>query len=238
MIRVEGYIKLFRCLLDKPIWKCSTPEQKTILITLLLKANHSEAEWEWQGQKFKVKPGQFVTSLDSIVKACGKGITIQNVRSALRRFEKLGFLTNQSTKIGRLITIENWYIYQKCNNQPNKDYNKEVTMDQQRANKELTPNKNDKNDKKKYTDEFELFWKEYPNKKGKSQTYKHWNKLLKQYSPDQLILAAKRYAKDCENTEKKFIKVGYNFLGDCIYEDYISERGFAPKQEYKRKVRR
>ncbi|WP_231701855.1 helix-turn-helix domain-containing protein [Crassaminicella thermophila] len=143
---MRGWISLYRCLLEKPIWKNSTPEQKTILITLLLMANHQESEWEWKGQKFKAKPGQFITSLDSIVKACGKGITIQNVRSALKRFEKLGFLTNQSTKTGRLITIENWEIYQENNNQSNKANNKEVTKRQQRGNKEVTPNNNDNND--------------------------------------------------------------------------------------------
>lgn len=142
----DGYIALYRCLLKKPIWKTSTPEQKVILVTLLLMANHSEVEWEWQGKKFKAEPGQFVTSLDGIVKQCGKGITTQNVRSALARFEKLDFLTNESTKTGRLVTILNWRTYQVEYPQANKDTNKEVTKTQQRGNKEVTPNNNDNND--------------------------------------------------------------------------------------------
>lgn len=130
----EGYIGLYRCLLDKPIWQRSTPEQKTILITLLLLANHEENEWEWMGQKFKVFPGQFVTSLESITKACGKGISIQNVRSALERFEKLEFLTSGSTKCGRLVTILKWHTYQTELRKGNKDTNKEVTKRSQRGN--------------------------------------------------------------------------------------------------------
>ena len=144
---MQGWIKLYRVIKQKPIWLKSTPEQKAILVTLLLMANHESNEWEWQGEKFSVNPGQFITSLDSIVKEAGKGITIQNVRSALVRFEKLQFLTNKSTKTGRLITIENWELYQCDDVQPNKDTNKEVTKTQQRGNKEVTPNKNDKNDK-------------------------------------------------------------------------------------------
>jgi DNA replication protein DnaD len=140
-----GFIKLYRYLLDKPIWIKSTPEQKTILVTLLLMVNYEEKEWEWMGEKFKVLPGQVVTSLDKIVEAAGKGITIQNVRSAIVRFQKLGFLTNKSTKTGRLITIENWEVYQDGYVEPNKDTNKEVTKTQQRGNKEVTPNKKDKN---------------------------------------------------------------------------------------------
>lgn len=142
-----GWIKLHRALLDKTIWINSTPEQKTILITLLLMANHEPNQWEWKGKKYIVKSGEFITSLEKIVAKCGKGITTQNVRSALKRFEKLQFLTNESTKQNRLIKIENWGLYQDEKNQPNKATNKEVTNDQQRPNKEVTTNKNDKNDK-------------------------------------------------------------------------------------------
>lgn len=142
-----GWIKLHRALLDKTIWQNSTPEQKTILITLLLMANHEPNQWEWKGKKYIVKSGEFITSLEKIVAKCGKGITTQNVRSALKRFEKLQFLTNESTKQNRLIKIENWSLYQDEENQPNKATNKEVTNDQQRPNKEVTTNKNDKNDK-------------------------------------------------------------------------------------------
>jgi len=142
-----GWIKLHRALLDKTIWINSTPEQKTILVTLLLMANHEPNQWEWKGKKYTVKSGEFITSLEKIVAKCGKGITTQNVRSALKRFEKLQFLTNESTKQNRLIKIENWSLYQDEENQPNKATNKEVTNDQQRPNKEVTTNKNDKNDK-------------------------------------------------------------------------------------------
>ena len=142
-----GWIKLHRALLDKTIWINSTAEQKTILITLLLMANHEPNQWEWKGKKYIVKSGEFITSLEKIVAKCGKGITTQNVRSALKRFEKLQFLTNESTKQNRLIKIENWGLYQDEENQPNKATNKEVTNDQQRGNKEVTTNKNDKNDK-------------------------------------------------------------------------------------------
>ncbi len=140
----DGWVKIYRNLKDKPIWKKSSPEHKTIFITLLLMANHDLKEWEWQGKKFKVNPGQFVTSIGSIIKECGKGISTQNIRSALARFKKLEFLTNESTKTGRLITIINWGSYQHQDKKPTK----KPTDSQQRGNKEVTPNKNDKKDKK------------------------------------------------------------------------------------------
>jgi len=124
--------------MDKPIWIKSTPEQKSILITLLLMANHEISEWEWMGEKFNVEPGQFVTSIESIRMQSGKGISIQNIRGALVRFEKLEFLTNKATKTGRLITIVNWDSYQLKETKPTK----KPTKTQQRPNKDPTPNKN------------------------------------------------------------------------------------------------
>ncbi|SHJ53308.1 DnaA N-terminal domain-containing protein [Clostridium cavendishii DSM 21758] len=152
----EGWFKLHRCLFEKAIWQQSTPEQKVILITLLGLANHKGREWEWKGTQFKAEPGMLVTSLESITARCGKGISIQNVRSAITKFKKYGFLTEEVTKTGRLITILNWGLYQGGEYITNKDTNnqvtnnqqstnKEVTNSQQRGNKEVTPNKNDKN---------------------------------------------------------------------------------------------
>ena len=135
----KGWIKLHRELTDKAIWLDSTPEQKTILITLLIMANHEENEWEWKGEKCKVGKGQFITSLESITKKCGKGVSVQNVRTALKRFEKYEFLTNESTNKNRLITIVNWVSYQ--GNEENQQAN------QQAANKQLTTNKNERTKK-------------------------------------------------------------------------------------------
>lgn len=143
----EGWFKLHRELMKKPIWLESTPEQKVILITLLSMANHRGKEWEWKGSSYKAEPGQFVTSLESIKDKCGKGISLQNVRTALKRFEKYEFLTNESTKQNRLITIVNWGIYQAREDESNKETNSELTDTSQTPNSHLTTNKNVKNDK-------------------------------------------------------------------------------------------
>lgn len=137
----KGWIKLYRCLLDKAIWRCSTPAQKAVLITVLLMANHEDKEWEWQGQKYICKPGQFISSLSAI--ADKAGVTIQSVRSALKKFEKYDFLTNQSTKDGRLITIVNWEFYQGIDELPNKAPTKTSTNQIENFNKEANkePNK-------------------------------------------------------------------------------------------------
>lgn len=107
-----GYFKLHRELFDKPIWTESTLEQRTILITLLSMASYKKKQWEWHGKTYEIEPGQFVTSLSSIQKKCGKKVSISHIRTSIEKLEKLNFLTNESTKQGRLITIVNWGLYQ------------------------------------------------------------------------------------------------------------------------------
>lgn len=131
-----GFIALHRKLLDSPIWQVTTVEQKVILITLLLMANHSEKKWYWQGEEFICQPGQFITSLPNIVKACGNGLTVQNVRTALKKFENMNFLTDQSTKTGRLITIVNWQVYQGKRDVDNRQPNSQLTESQQTPNRQ------------------------------------------------------------------------------------------------------
>lgn len=136
---MTGWVKLYRELIDKPIWLSSTPEQKTILVTILLMANHESKEWEWNREKFSITKGQFVTSLQSIANRCGKGISVQNVRTAISRFSDLNFLTYKSTKMGRIITICNWCKYQPEKKETNKG-----------SNNPLTTNKNERNNNSDY----------------------------------------------------------------------------------------
>lgn len=144
-----GWVKLYRELKSKSIWQLSSPEQKVVLITILLLANHEENKWEWKGEQFTCRPGQLITSLNSLVRECGDGVSIQNVRTALDRFEKLGFLTNVSTKTGRLITIVNWEKYQGKDYVSNKDANKDLTKSQQ--GESITKVLNDENLTKQLT---------------------------------------------------------------------------------------
>lgn len=110
---MEGWIKLHRQLLKSTIWKISTPEQKTVLIALLLTANHCANDWEYKGQPYTCQPGQLVTSVNSIMEACGKGITDKKVRNALDKFVKHGVIEKESSTKNTLITFVNWDKFQK-----------------------------------------------------------------------------------------------------------------------------
>lgn len=136
----DSWIKLYRKLLDDSLWKISTPEQKVLMITILLMVNHKEKEWTWEGKKFKVPVGGMLTSLKKIGKNAGKKISIEKIRVFIKKFQKYGFLTNTSTKTGRLIVVLNFDKYQ--NKIP-----KRLTNTYQSYNNHITSNNNDKNDK-------------------------------------------------------------------------------------------
>jgi len=243
---MTGWTKLYRDLLNKSIWQLSTPEQKTILITIILMANHEEKSWEWKGEKYCCKPGQFITSLEKIVENCGKGITIQNVRTALKRFEKLEFLTNESAKQGRLISIVNWRLYQDDENKTNKEPNKELTNSQQTANKELTPNKNEKNDKnermstvcnKQVLELFEKLWKLYPVKKGKGQVSFTAKRRLFKVGYEEIVRAMDRYISELErDSEWRKPQNGSTFFNGG-YIDYLDDN-YVPQRTMKTTVKK
>lgn len=140
-------------------------------------ANHSEQEWEWKGERYICMPGQMITSLEKIAKTAGKGISIQNVRSAIERFQKYDFLTNESTKQSRLITICNYGSYQDV-----EDGSQQSS--QQSANRRPTTNNNVNKDNNINIGDFDVFsfenvWALYERKGNKKTSLSRWNKLSK-----------------------------------------------------------
>lgn len=194
----KGWLKLHRELTEKAIWNQSTPEQKVILITLLMMANHDAKEWEWKGEKYTILPGQLITSLGSIAEKAGPGISIRNIRTALDKFEKYGFLTNQSTNKNRLITIVNWELYQSKDTEPTK----QLTSNRQATDKQLTTNKNDKNYKNdkniiytRFEQEIFEYWNEKRIKTAKktSNLQKVIHTAIKKFGVEQIKIAIDNY---------------------------------------------
>lgn len=132
-----GYIKLYRKMFTDPIWFNSSAVQKSILITLLMMAVWRPTEWDIHGKKIILQPGQFFTSRSKIKKACGRGVSDQNIRTALERFETMSFLTKQTTNAGMLISIVNWGKYQIQDSQLSQDNNQRVTNDQPTSNQPI-----------------------------------------------------------------------------------------------------
>ena len=174
-----GWVKLHREILEKAIWKCSTSEQKAILMTIIMLANHTENQWIWKGKQFKCQPGQFITSLKSI--AFHAGVSVKNVRTALTKFEKLDFLASEAASDGRMITVCNWDRYQGNEHDNGKPLGKGGAKDRQRGGKGMATNNNDNNpnndNKDKNKELFELSRKLYPGTRlGNESEFKNFQK--------------------------------------------------------------
>ena len=95
-----------------------------VFLHCLLKAN-------WKDKKFEgliIRRGSLVTSNKNIAEELG--ISIQNVRTALKKLEKSKNLTIKTTNKYTVITVNNYRLYQQTNNQ--------LTNNQQSTNNQLT----------------------------------------------------------------------------------------------------
>ena len=139
---MEGWIKLHRKILDSPLWENLKHDQRTVFITILLRANHSETRYIWGGKEIHLIPGQFIISLKKFSNQCD--VSIQSLRTTISKLERHGFLTRESTRESTKLTVCNWDTYQKKENEANTQTNSGLTHHQHTPNTPLTTNKNDK----------------------------------------------------------------------------------------------
>jgi hypothetical protein len=132
---MSGWIKIHRKFLDWQWFK--KPEAVQLFIYLLLKANHKDGQW----QGFEIKRGELITSFGKI--SIETGISLQVVRTLLKKFETTNEIVVKSTNKFTMLTILKYECYQD----ENETTNKQITNNQQTTNKQLTTNKNVKNNK-------------------------------------------------------------------------------------------
>jgi hypothetical protein len=132
---MSGWIKIHRKFLE---WEWfNKSEAVHLFMYMLLKANHKDGKW----QGIEVKRGQFISSLGNISNATG--ISVQTIRTILKKLEKTNEIELKSTSQFTIVTICKYECYQDENDETNKP----LTNNQQTTNKQLTTNKNEKNEK-------------------------------------------------------------------------------------------
>jgi len=151
----KGYIKLHRSLLDWEWW----PDHKVtrLFIHLLLHVNYEDKKWLGT----KIKAGSIATSWESLSKQ--SGLSVQNIRTAIKKLESTGDLTRKVTNKYQVITIVNWGKYQDSETSANN----QLTNNQQTTNNQLTTTKEYKESKEINNNPLSPFeakwreWKEY-----------------------------------------------------------------------------
>lgn len=76
-----------------------------------------------------------------------------------------------------------------------------------------------------YTEDFEAFWKQYPNKTGKAGAWKHYQRLVKAGTePEAILQAAVAYSEQIkrEGTDPRYVMRAYNWFGKDVWEAFAS----------------
>jgi biotin operon repressor len=130
---VAGFIILQRDILE---WEWyQDPEVSRLFFHLLLKANFTNKKW----RGIEVLRGQLITSNNHLSEKLD--LSVQQIRTALKKLEKSGNITRKSTNKFTLLTIVNYDARQNSYCTPNKQNNTPTTIKQQTINKRSTTTK-------------------------------------------------------------------------------------------------
>lgn len=119
------------------------------------------------------------------------------------------------------------YRERKAKCDENCDIHNDVTVTESETESEEKPEEPPKKKRKSadYSPGYEEFWAVYPRKADKGMAYKKYQARVKDgFSPEQLLEAAKAYARECtvRKIEQQYIKHAKTFLGDATpFADYI-----------------
>ena len=134
------------------------------------------------------------------------------------------------------VKIHNWEIWQA-------QWYKALRVRQQnrenvRKYRESLKNKDPKEPKRKvieYPEDFERFWKEYPRKIGKGETYRCYKaRIADGWNPEEFVQAAKNYALVVtkKHVEEMYIKHPKTFLSAATpFTDYLHKQEEQSKRE-------
>lgn len=137
----RGYIKLWRKIEDS--FLMYDPDAIWLWIRLLLKANHKETEFMFNGKKIVLKRGQFITGRKSLVDK--HRISESKVFRLLKLFENEHLIEQQKTNRYSIISIVSYNQYNDNEHLSEQPVNNQRTTSEQPVNtsKELNNEKND-----------------------------------------------------------------------------------------------
>lgn len=219
---MSGWVKNHRSIKDWGWYR--KPLTAHLFQHLIREVNHKDGEWMGN----PVLRGQIITGRKALSEATG--LSEQQIRTALKHLESTHEIVTKSTKLHTLITVCNYDIYQGSDTDVQPRINQEVTKDQPRINQELTTNKKGRREEGKnnttanmFSDEFELFWREYPNKKGKAVAWRKWkrDKLDRQSGEIMRSLAEHKVSVDWIKDNGQYIPHGSTWINQERWKDEL-----------------
>lgn len=133
---MEGWVKLYRKIKESSFYHDSNLVH--LWLHIMLSANKFEQNYLWHGEEIVIQPGQFITGRKKL--SAETGIQESKIQRALKMFEKMKMIEQQTNSKSRMITVINWNMHQENEQQMN---NKRTTTEQQ-----VNTNKKEKKEKK------------------------------------------------------------------------------------------
>lgn len=177
----KGYILIWRKIEHSGLLQ--SPNTFALFSYLLLKATHQDIKVNANGEIVELKRGQYIAGRLQLARDLKQ--SEREIRTGLDKLKKLGIISQKTTNKYSIYTIEKYSEYQ---NPASKESSKRPASDQQATTKQTQDTQNTNT----YSEEFELFWKEYPNHNGKAGAYKSW---LKKNPDINIVMAALSWQK-------------------------------------------
>ena len=193
-----------------------------LFIYCLLKANHKENEFIFNGEMLKVIKGSFVTGRFEIAKSLK--MNPASVYKNLKKLESLGYISLNSNNKFTILSVCKYNTYQGTVTTKEQQSNNKVTTKEQQSNNKVTQtrmNKNEENDNndKNIDSDFENFWNLYDKKVGdKNKIIKKFN-ALKEADKTKIFESLPEYI--ISTPDKKFRKNPETYLNNHSWNDEI-----------------
>ena len=206
----SGWIKIYKKLLNSDMYRNLNSTQRDVMLTCLLLANYEPKQWEWKGKIYTVQKGEFITSLKSLKKHCGKNVSIQEIRTALQKLEIWSFLTRKTTNRNTLISIVNYKVYQ-CNDLVKQQTNNKQTTNKQQLLRSIKNIKNKEKDNKEKKITFNSDTEKFEN--ITSNNIKKWKEVFSNVDAE-LKKMEIWLASNPEKRKKNYEKFIFNWLSN------------------------
>lgn len=164
----QGYIKLYRSILDNPVvFKDS--DHFAVWCYLLLMATHKGCDVMFGGERIHLDPGQLTTGRKTIAQKTK--VNESKVQRILKLFEIEQQIEQRTDRQCRLISILNWDKYQKSEQRNGQRVNNDWTTSEQRLN----TNSNNVKKKKNVKNDFSSLKRKEEIRKKSEQVLKEIN---------------------------------------------------------------
>lgn len=222
----QGWISLYRKIQNSFVWTNS--DQLKLWLLILMKANHSENKFLFNGEELSVSKGQMVTGVNVLASDFNEGVKPVNRVAGrtlwrwLKKFEKEQMLSIESTSKYSVITVLNWDEYQQNDNH--------LSSSGQSSVKHLSTNNNDNNENNKTKVDYGALIKYLNEKTGRAFHNTEANrKLIKARLHEGFTKKDFKLVIDYKSTEWKDNKDMQKYLrpntlfAPSHFDDYLNE---------------